>query len=474
MQNSAKRWAALLLVVCMLSSLLVPGVFATEETFVAEGKITNTATWGLTAAGVLKITGSGWIPHYDDGYTPWVSYKSAIKEVQVEGISNISRQAFAGYTNIEKVTLGETVTMVDAYCFAGCTALTEVAMLGVKTLNGASFINCTALATVQMADSLEVLGSSSFEGCTALTEATVPANVYWVGQNAFAACLNLEEVTFLGETAPQIHERGVFYKVSARINTPASWDPAIMKNYHGALAWNKNVVAGGYSTTLCWQLTEDGVLQVTSLALMQNFTKNGTPWNAYSDQITSMAIEGAAIVGTYIAYGLPKLESVTFPADLLAIRGYTFANCTSLKSVTVPGGVGVIDGAAFLGCTALEEVVLEEGVRSLATSTFEGCTALTSITFPSTLKGLSPGAFAAARNLKDITFLGNAPTIGANAFLYVIANVQYDEENTTWTAENMLDYGGTLTWGPIVEEEIPSVDVGGTEVEDGDIKVPGI
>lgn len=41
---------------------------------------------------------------------------------------------------------------------------------------------------------------------------------------------------------------------------------------------------------------------------------------------------------------------------------------------------------------------------------------------------------------------GSAPVIETFAFNKVIADVTYAGDNTTWTDETKLNYGGTLSW----------------------------
>ena len=48
--------------------------------------------------------------------------------------------------------------------------------------------------------------------------------------------------------------------------------------------------------------------------------------------------------------------------------------------------------------------------------------------------------------METISFKGNAPLISEEAFNHVVAKCYYNAENDTWTADNMKNYGGTITW----------------------------
>ena len=49
-------------------------------------------------------------------------------------------------------------------------------------------------------------------------------------------------------------------------------------------------------------------------------------------------------------------------------------------------------------------------------------------------------------NTTEFVFTGDAPIIGNYCFNYLTATVWYPLANTTYTAEVMQNYGGTLTW----------------------------
>lgn len=60
------------------------------------------------------------------------------------------------------------------------------------------------------------------------------------------------------------------------------------------------------------------------------------------------------------------------------------------------------------------------------------------------------GAFQNCGGLTSILFVGDMPTIGANAFGEVTATVYYPSDDSSYNAETMQNYGGTLTWVPAV------------------------
>lgn len=175
------------------------------------------------------------------------------KEVNGIPVTAIDRYAFINKPDITKVTIPNTVTLVEggspsgmesaySYGFRGCTSLEEVVFedgpgeklelgrrifKGVATLkkvtlptqrecqiDGYAFEGCTGLtgaADINLADSRVVaIKSSAFYGCAGLREVTLPATLVEVGGSdtssmgsIFYNCTELETITFLdSEDAP--------------------------------------------------------------------------------------------------------------------------------------------------------------------------------------------------------------------------------------------------------------------------------
>ena len=71
----------------------------------------------------------------------------------------------------------------------------------------------------------------------------------------------------------------------------------------------------------------------------------------------------------------------------------------------------------------IQHVIFRDGVTSISDYAFQQCTALTTVTFEC-----------------------NAPSIGNNAFVDVIATAYYPAADETWTKNIQQNYGGNLNW----------------------------
>ncbi len=129
-------------------------------------------------------------------------------------------------------------------------------------------------------------------------------------------------------------------------------------------------------------------------------------------------IEGVPVrlIGSKAFLQCVHLTSLTIPAGVTSIGNYTFYGCSRLTTITIPESVTSIGLTAFRYCSSLTSVTIPEGVTSIRNYTFYGCSSLTSITIPDRVTGIGDYAFRDCTNLSSIIFLGDAPTLGLDAF----------------------------------------------------------
>lgn len=141
-----------------------------------------------------------------------------------DSLQTIGADAFRYCAALESVTFGESLTSLGAYAFSGCTALTAVALPdSLREAGDFAFAVCPALESAVLPNSMETPGEylfaysgltsfrvprswtgipkGTFQGCSSLATATIPAGIYAIGEEAFAACGALKNVYLLGSDA---------------------------------------------------------------------------------------------------------------------------------------------------------------------------------------------------------------------------------------------------------------------------------
>lgn len=132
-------------------------------------------------------------------------------------VTKIGRSAYA-HSNITKVTIPDSVKIIEDRAFFDCKSLIEVVVgVDVVEIGENAFMNCYNLEKVSLNEKMYRLGHSAFSSCYKLTSIVLPdsielidkycftnsglqaiklpANLYYVSEGAFMGCVDLKEVS---------------------------------------------------------------------------------------------------------------------------------------------------------------------------------------------------------------------------------------------------------------------------------------
>ena len=120
-------------------------------------------------------------------------------------VTSIGDGAFMGCTQLEKVTMPNAVTSIGNSAFANCSNLKEVAfsnelkLIKLESIEDRAFWNCNNLEKITLNVGLKSIGTQAFYSCDALKEISLPHSLKSIGYGAFDACNNLKTINFHGE-----------------------------------------------------------------------------------------------------------------------------------------------------------------------------------------------------------------------------------------------------------------------------------
>ncbi len=223
-----KRISSFLLALVMLFSFV--GSVGVAQ---AAGGVTVTKN-----GNVITVSGTGDMDNYSASNLPsWSTNNGAITEIVIEkGVTSVGDFAFSSFTNVNKLTIADTVKYIGTRAFSGCWMLKSIHIpASVETIGecafSTTFSNLSNLAEITVDGnnkhfvvengilynsiktvlykipsklSLDILNvdpsvvtirEEAAISCTNLTEVHLPASVEFVGRNAFAYCTNLASVT---------------------------------------------------------------------------------------------------------------------------------------------------------------------------------------------------------------------------------------------------------------------------------------
>ena len=199
-----------------------------------------------------------------------------------------------------------------------------------------------------------------FDGCNKLTAITIPANVYGIGQYAFAGCSALT--------------RFISSQPIDDIGAKAFLDCSNLKEIILVDHPDKMRIGDG---------TFRNCASLTSIDLPQGIE----------------SIEQNTFVGA------KKLKQIEIPAAVTVIGANAFDGCAQLQTVTFENGsqLTTIGSAAFSGCSSLQAVTFPDGLESIGANAFKENTSMTSLHIPAAVNSIGNDAFYACSALIVIT-----------------------------------------------------------------------
>lgn len=132
-------------------------------------------------------------------------YSSAFEEIDLSGVTEISKGAFALCKNLKKVILGDGITVVPELAFYGCSVLEEIDLSKVTEVKENAFAE-TALKKIDLSSATQI-DKYAFVYIEELEELILNENGVKLGEGVFAyaklleAVKNLDKVTDIGSYA---------------------------------------------------------------------------------------------------------------------------------------------------------------------------------------------------------------------------------------------------------------------------------
>ena len=337
-----------------------------------------------------------------------------------EGLTSIGLRAFIN-CNLTSVTIPSTVTSMGDYTFYG-NPLTEVVWKPVTCAIGtgeyAPFYSTSSKITkFTFGDQVETIPSYLCKNMSLLDTIVLPPSVKSLGQYAFAFCTNLKSINLpvTQKTLPVSFFEGCTALES--IELPATLTTISTDAFYGCTSLKEINLHEGIETIYqraffnC-KLTEITIPSTVSSLGAKAFQSNpltSVTWLPANCSVSTG--EDAPFYSTS-----SKITKFTFGDQVETIPSYLCKNMSLLDTIVLPPSVKSLGQYAFAFCTNLKSINLPVTQKTLPVSFFEGCTALESIELPATLTTISTDAFYGCTSLKEINLHEGIETIYQRAF----------------------------------------------------------
>ena len=413
---------------------------------------------------ILTFTGDGALystkTEYDENNASYVLV-SVFKNYDIDhivfngNVTVIGKNAFKDCGKLKSITIPQSVTAIGEDAFTGCYGLESMEVESgntffdsrndcnaiiqtskntllwgckntmipntVTAIGDDAFAKCYNLTEITIPNSVKSIGTRAFSLCTHLTEATIPNGVTSVGAYTFSGCTNLEKLTVpasvkeVGTSAFGGNKLLTAGPIGGGYDLEFGWTGSIPDNaFSNCYNLNEITIPQGVTVIGDYAFAHCNTLQTVSLpAGLKKIGKS-----AFSPcGLTSITIpDSVTEIGDRAFSDCYGLSAVTLPSGLKTLGDYVFSNCRALPEITIPGGVTSIGNYAFYQCYALTDLSLSDSVTSIGNYAFQYCDALTDVTLPKNLKTLGACAFRGCIGLKSVTFPNSLASIGQNAF----------------------------------------------------------
>lgn len=243
------------------------------------GGLTTGVTWEFTSHNALKISGNGAMGDYAlDALEsiPWYEHRNDITDIEIgEGVTYIGAYAFAGCGKVTEITIPAGVTTLGERPFYGMSGLEAIDVAeeneafdsvngvlysadgeklvaypsaryagyysvpyGVKAIGAYALYDNRYLYELDLPENLTAIEKGAFENCWNLATICIPDSVKEIQSNAFKDCTALTWLEFLGE--PPVIAEDAFAGAVATIHYPAlseAWAEIAGSCYGGDLTW---------------------------------------------------------------------------------------------------------------------------------------------------------------------------------------------------------------------------------------------
>lgn len=234
---------------------------------------------------------------------------------------------FSNCKKMTKVTIPDSVTVIDYMAFEGCERLTEITIpdslswIGVEAFKG-----CERLTNIHIPEGVTSIEYGAFYGCESLTDITIPDNVERIDGEAFARCKKLQSI-HIPEGVTSIGH-GAFSDCSSLTSVTI---PKSVTEIGDEVNNEEDESYSNYSNAFdnCY-FTKENFKNNSTLNEIDNFY-----WGA---KIVDSDENGLCIKNNVLRYIRPSISgAVTIPDSVKWMGDSVFSDCTNLTSITWKG-----------------------------------------------------------------------------------------------------------------------------------------
>jgi len=442
-----RKSISFVLALLMLLSLMPAAAYASGS-----GECGENIQWTLDDSGVLTVSGSGRMPDYEEGASPFYGLGESIRSIVIsEGITYIgdntfrfSQGEYLRYYSVQALSLPSTLEDIGDYAFYYALHLGNDPLLipdGVKTVGDYAFYGC-AYQYVILGKSVETFGDYAFSRIrlsNATNILTIPLGIKNIGEGCFDKwTVGFYDVKFTGT-------REQWQAISIGSKNEVLTD-SIVTCTDGK--YTAVLQSGTIGDSISWELRSGYVLYVSGSGAIPAYAQGESPFSTLGVRANNVIIsEGITSVGSYAFYNAigpdntNSLELLVLPDSLKTIEDHAFYQC-KFMSYDLGDGVETIGDYAFMHTLGDDDsgiIVFPASLKSVGESVFT-TKAFSEVKYGGTAEQWQQISFGSDNEV----FLDKTVQCSDGKYVHDIASGSCGE-SLTWTvnSDRLLKISGT-------------------------------
>jgi len=360
-------------------------------------------------------------------------------------VVEIGKGAFMNCWELERLTISGSAHIGES-AFEGCWGLYEVNMEASVSIGPRAFASCSELKRIVLPETLTVIEDEAFERCWDLAEVSFPDSLTRIGVRAFASCdlktvelgsgpVEIDDFAFqnsfeiskvdlggavrLGEEtfdALYIDKLVIPDTLKAMGNGNFSHSRVHSLHIGSGLEEFEDILFEGFMELKEITLSPDNKALRLSDGVLYTSDRSRLLLYPAADKRDSYVVpDKVREIGHSAFYGAENLVSITLPDSIRVIDDYAFFACHGLEELSIPEGVTELGLESVACCGSLVRVQLPESLRKIDRYAFHLCSSLTEVDLPDGLEVLEDECFAGCP-ITSVDLGTKLRRMGANPF----------------------------------------------------------